>query len=130
LDERHEIFHAHSYSISKDTFGISGKLIQSCRYLLMFLIPFAIVDNLCTYLFVYRPILKDRILICDRYFYDKVARAMFYGVCPLWLARIWLNLLPKPDLVFFLTEPHVKKEEITDYDKWIKVYKEIEYELS
>jgi len=129
LDTEHELIHSHSYSISSDSFGISEAVITKWKYLFMLLIPLAILDNWFTFLSIYRPILNKRELICDRYFYDKVARAVYYGICPWLIARIWIRLIPKPDVVFFLTEPHVQKEEINNYEKWREIYKRIENEL-
>ena len=94
--------HAHAYSTSQDSFGLSEEMVRKLRYLFRFFIPFAFADNIKTFLFQYNPIRKKRILICDRYFYDKLARMIYYGICGKSLAKLYLKLLPKPDIVFFL----------------------------
>lgn len=94
--------HGHGYSASKDTFGFGEKGVNRYRLLFRLLLPFAYLDNLFTFYFKYRPLLKEKTLICDRYFYDKLARLIFYEICPLALAKVYLQLLPRPDHVFFL----------------------------
>ena len=36
--------------------------------------PFMLLDSFFTYYFKYKPELEHNVIICDRYFYDKVAR--------------------------------------------------------
>lgn len=97
-----EFVHGHGYTISENSFGLDPKKVNRMKYILRVLIPFAFVDNLFTYFFKYRPIFKKKILICDRYFYDKVARMLYYGISNYFIAKAYLKLLPKPDAIFFL----------------------------
>jgi len=97
-----EFIHAHGYSISQNSFGLDEERVNRLKYLFRLLIPFAFLDNLFTYYFKYKPILRNKVLICDRYFYDKVARMMYYGICNKFIAKIYLRLLPSPDFAFFL----------------------------
>lgn len=114
--------HAHSYSISKDSFGLKP------NFIFIIFVPFLILDNLWTYHFKYKPILKTKNLICDRYFYDKVARAMYYGFCPKWLARIWIRLIPRPTKTYFMLEPIADR--VKDVKKWREQYLFILNEVS
>lgn len=53
-------------------------------------------------------ILEDKsVVICDRYFYDYLAIAYnwLFSVYNDWLCRIYLHLIPRPDLIFFLDIP-------------------------
>jgi len=94
--------HGHGYSVSKNSFGFDERSVNRYRLLFGILLPFAYLDNLFTFYFRYRPLLREKTLISDRYFYDKLARLIFYKICPLALAKLYLQLLPKPDYVFFL----------------------------
>ena len=97
-----EYVHAHGYSISQNSFGLDEVKVNRLKYLLRLFVPLALLDNLFTYYFKYKPILRNNVLICDRYFYDKVARMMYYGICNKFIAKIYLKFLPRPDFVFLL----------------------------
>jgi len=94
--------HAHTYTTSQNTFRSDEHSVEKYRFFWRLLIPFAYLDNLLTYFLQYRKAKRSRIIISDRYFYDKVVRLLYYNICPQWLARIYLSLLPQPDYVFFL----------------------------
>lgn len=94
--------HAHGYAISQDSFAIDEQNIKRFRWLFMLLSPYVLIDSWLTYLFKYKPLLKTKTVICDRYFYDKVARLIYYGIISETLARTYLYLLPKPDRIFIL----------------------------
>src|SRR3989339_1408061 len=69
-----ELRHGHSYSISKNSFSFSDAKVGSLRCFLWLALPIAFLDNLFTFYFKYIPAIKRKSLICDRYFYDKIAR--------------------------------------------------------
>ena len=94
--------HGHTYSVSSNSFGFSEKIISKTRRLLMFFIPFAYIDNLFTYFNKYRRSIRKRPVISDRYFYDKVARLVFYKIMPHWIESFFLKMIPKADFAFFL----------------------------
>ena len=94
--------HAHGYAISKNSFSVDEKSIKRFRWLLFLLSPFMLLDSYFTYYFKYKPQLKHNTVICDRYFYDKVARMLYYNIINKFVARIYLSLLPQPDHLFFL----------------------------
>ncbi|OGK26075.1 hypothetical protein A2954_02780 [Candidatus Roizmanbacteria bacterium RIFCSPLOWO2_01_FULL_37_12] len=94
--------HAHGYTISENSFGISKEAVKKYKWMLKLASPVVLFDSWITYLFKYKPILKANILICDRYFYDKIARLLYYRVIGLNLAKLYLKLLPKPDYIFVL----------------------------
>ncbi len=94
--------HGHSYRVSQSSFGIGDEFLWKYKKLLQLLLPMALLDNWWTYVFKYRHDLKNSILISDRYFYDKLARLMHYGICNYQLASVYLKLLPKPDYIFIL----------------------------
>jgi len=124
-----EFIHGHGYSVSQDSFGLDEKRVKSLKYLFKLLIPFALADNLFTFYFKYKPILKKKNLVCDRYFYDKIARMMYYGICSELLARICLRLLPKPDYIFFLDinpeQAYFRKGEYSEkeYNSFRNIYR-------
>lgn len=122
-----ELLHGHGYSVSEDSFGLKDAQVRSVRFFLKLLLPLAFLDNLFTYYFKYQPRLKIGILICDRYFYDKLARLLYYGVCGKTIARIYLKALPRPDFIFFLDldpkEAGKRKREYTDEE--LKHFSEI-----
>lgn len=121
--------HAHGYAMSQNSMAINDKQINRFRFLLRFFTPFLILDNMVNYLINFRPIFTKKILICDRYFYDKIARQLFYGVIGKTVARIYLSILPKPHLVFFLDiDPKIaferKKEySLKDYQRFQQMYR-------
>jgi len=126
---KYETTHAHTYSISKSSFGIKEKTVKMLKYLFATLIPLILLDNLYTYYFKYHPILERKILICDRYFYDKVCRMIYYGVCNKHMAEIYLKLLPRPDYIFFLNispkDACLRKEEYSEeeYSSFGAIYR-------
>ncbi len=94
--------HAHGYAISQNSFAIDEQNIKRFRWLFMLLSPYVLIDSWLTHLLKYRPILNKKTLICDRYFYDKIARLIYYGIISKTLSKMYLYLLPKPDVVFVL----------------------------
>ncbi len=105
LEEKgHHVFfkHAHGYAISQDSFAIDEQNIKRFRWLFFLLSPLTLLDSLFTYYFTYKPRLKHSTIICDRYFYDKIARLLFYKVINRGLAKVYLALTPKPNFHFFL----------------------------
>lgn len=96
------IKHAHTYTVSSNSFALDDTKIGRYKWLFTLLVPFAYLDNLFTYWFTYKKQFVNNILICDRYFYDKVARLMYYGICNKILAKFYLRILPKPKYIFFL----------------------------
>jgi len=128
-NQPYQYIHAHSYSVSKDSFGVGRDSARRLRLLLRLGMPLALVDNMYAYLTKYRRILRERALICDRYFYDKVCRLMFYEICNESLAKSYLRLLPAPDIVYFLDLPaevaYRRKGEysLQEYEVFRKNYK-------
>ncbi|MFQ5444809.1 MAG: hypothetical protein ACE5EK_09350, partial [Nitrospinales bacterium] len=73
--------HGHGYTVSQNSFGTGEDTLRRFRHIFRLGLPLAMSDNLITFYFRYQPVLKVQGLVCDRYFYDKVARLMFYGIC-------------------------------------------------
>lgn len=123
------VYHAHGYTFSKNSLGFKEDRLKHCHFLLSFLVPFAFLDNLYTYFFKFRIILRKNTLICDRYFYDKVARMLHYGIINTFFAKLYIKLIPKPDLVFFLDSDaktiRIRKNELTLHEltDYRKIYK-------
>ncbi|MEM2842023.1 MAG: hypothetical protein QW201_01820 [Thermoproteota archaeon] len=67
--------------------------------LVLLFLGIALADSLIIYL----TKLRETILIYDRYFYDYLVD--YFDVCPEWLKRLYIRLIPKPDLLFFLDVP-------------------------
>ena len=124
-----DFIHGHGYSVSQNSFAVNEKQIHRMRHLLRLLIPLAFADNLYSYLSKYLPVLRKKVLICDRYFYDKVARLMFYGICTEGMAKVYLNFLPRPDHIFFLDlnidTVYKRKQEYTkkEYASFSEIYR-------
>lgn len=97
-----KLIHAHGYTVSQKSFGMQPETVRRWRYFLRFLIPLALLDQWFTYLGKYKPILKNKTLICDRYFYDKLVRMRYYGISNQTLSKIYLKLLPRPDFIFLV----------------------------
>lgn len=131
--------HGHGYKTTSTSFGLSADTVVKNNRWLRLLLPLAYLDNLLTYVFSYLPILRQQTLISDRYFYDKVVRMLYYGIIDERLARLYLHLLPRPLVVFFLdsSEKIVRKRkdeydesEYKEFRKWYKfVAKELGVEL-
>lgn len=127
--------HGHGYKTTRTSFGLSADTVVKNNKLLRLLVPFAYLDNLLTYVFSYLPILRKQILISDRYFYDKVVRMLYYGIIDERLAGLYLRLLPRPLVVFFLdsSEKIVRKRkgeyDENEYKKFRKWYKFVAKEL-
>jgi len=123
--------HGHAYTFAPTSLGLKKKKVLKLRKLLCFLTPFGLIDNLFTYYFYYRPILKKKSLICDRYFYDKLARLFNYGLINSFWLKVYLRLLPKPDLVFFLKlDPQTIRKRKKEYSleeltKFNRAYKQM-----
>lgn len=81
------------------------------RLMLIFL-GLVLIDALITYLTKIK--LKKTILIYDRYFYDNLV--IYLDICPEWTRRLYLRLIPKPNLVFFLdVSPSIAYERKKEY---------------
>lgn len=111
------MIHGHEYAVSADSFSMDEDSIKKHRFWLKLLIPGAWLDNIYTYLFKYLPSSKNSILILDRYFYDKIARMMYFGICGRKIARYYARMLPRPDYLFLLDAEedyvHMRKPEYT-----------------
>ncbi len=124
-----EFKHGHNYAVSKDSFGFSEEKIKKIRYILRLIIPLVLFDNLFTFYCKYKPVLKRKNLICDRYFYDKIARMIYYGMCSKTIAKIYLKFIPQPDYIFFLDidakTAFLRKREYreVEYENFRKIYK-------
>lgn len=80
-------------------------------FVLLFL-GLALIDSLITYLTKIK--FKKTILIYDRYFYDYLV--IYFDICPEWARRLYLRLIPKPNLVFFLdVSPSIAYERNKEY---------------
>ncbi len=120
--------HAHGYAISKNSFSIDEKNIKRFCWLFFLLSPFMLLDSFFTYYFKYKPELEHNVIICDRYFYDKVARMLYYNITNNFIAGIYLSLLPRPNRLFYLNvsshNAKLRKNEysIKDYERFKKIY--------
>lgn len=105
------MIHGHEYAVSVNSFSMDENSVKKHRFWLKFLVPGAWLDNIYTYLFKYLPSAKNSILILDRYFYDKIARMMYFGICGRKIARFYARMLPPPNYLFLLDaeEDHVHR---------------------
>jgi thymidylate kinase len=133
--KRASMFHGHEYAVSSTSFGLTRNTLIRYRWFFKFLLPMAYADNLYTYYSRYLPKSQGRILVLDRYFYDKLARMISFGICGQILARIYARLIPKPDKLFFLDLPgeiaRKRNQEYTveQFEKFRRAYLFIAEEL-
>lgn len=82
-------------------------LTKSKKSLLLQLWPLcALVDNWIYYLIKIKPLLfKGKDVVCDRYFYDFATSFAYYGYANPTTTRLYLTLIPRPDIVFVLDAP-------------------------
>lgn len=124
-----KVKHAHGYSLSKNSFALQESSIHRLKWFFALLTPFAILDNLFTYWLKYKKESSNSIYICDRYFYDKLARLVYYGVCNKFFASLYIRILPKPKYIFFLdvepTKAHLRKPEHTvqEFTRYREIYR-------
>ena len=63
----------------------------------------ALLDHWLQFLFRIKPLEKKYdYLICDRFFFDFAASFSYFGYTTDWLNKLYLRLIPKPDLTFIL----------------------------
>ena len=78
---------------------------------------FALIDFIITYKTELRPFSRESIVICDRYFYDELAKFIHIGICGRCIAKLHLCFIPKPDVIFLLDAPpdttYGRKRELT-----------------
>lgn len=131
-----EFKHGHGYAVSQDSFGLSDRQIADLKLFFTLVSPLTIFDHFFTFYFRYHQIRKRKVLICDRYFYDKLARMVYYGICNKPLAKFYLSLLPKPDCAFFLdvgpSQARIRKKEYSqkEYESFREIYRFIAQSLS
>ena len=106
--------HSVSYKISKRS---PKKVVKSVdkvyskkkglRWFIVRLIKrtFALLDLFIFYAGIYfrYKSRKKRILLCDRYFYDQVIHWKYLGFIGKIFAKVYLRLVPKPDLALLLS---------------------------
>jgi len=120
-------YHLHKYLVPP-TEIFSEKQINRWKPVLRLWPLIAWMDNQIHYRLRMHGINAESVIVADRYFYDKVANFLFYGLCGRHWARIYLRLLPKPDLVFFLDAPATvafeRKSEhsVLEFEKLKEIY--------
>ena len=77
------------------------------RFFLFKLWPIlALFDHWVQFLFKIKPLEKKcDYVIADRFFFDFAASFKYFGYTTKWLDKIYLKLIPKPDLTFVLDLP-------------------------
>ncbi len=99
------ILHGHAYAASANSFGVGEERIRKFRWCFRLLLPLAWLDHIYSYFRRYRPLLRARAVISDRYFYDKAARLLYFRICGKSSARRYVHSLPRPSHLFFLDVP-------------------------
>jgi|GEM_PF-2936264 thymidylate kinase len=90
-----------SYMTGQDTLCKSPVKSSLKLKIIMILLSFvAFIQALIGYIIECRPHRHDLLLIYDRYFYDHIVNYM--SVCPEWLIKCYLHLIPTPDMTFLL----------------------------
>lgn len=80
---------------------------------------FYLIDYIIGFYFkIYPQVVKKKLIIMDRYYYDFLVDLHRYHFnIPKWLPKFFLPFIPKPDITFYLnTEPHEllkRKQELT-----------------
>jgi len=82
----------------------SSFLREKNKYLVFKLWPLlALIDHWFYFMFKIRPLArKYDYLITDRFFFDFASSYKYFGYTTEWLDKIYLKLIPKPDLTFVL----------------------------
>lgn len=70
--------------------------------LLQFWVLFTIVDNFLNYLRLLFYSCLSYVVVCDRYFYDKLVGFEYHGYSNKLLSWLYLKLTPTPDITFIL----------------------------
>lgn len=78
----------------------TGKLKTMVDVALSFI---ALIDSLIGYTVETRLSASGRIIIYDRYIYDRIIEYINAG--PKWLTKLYLRIIPNPDLIFVLDTP-------------------------
>ncbi len=94
--------HGHGYTFAPHSFGISETSFFRIKHWFKVFWPLALIDHWYTYLTLYLPVLRRSALVADRYFYDKLARLLYYGMITRSMARWYLKFIPRPDVTIFL----------------------------
>lgn len=76
--------------------------VKNKHPILKFWTLFAIFDNLVNYSRLAYFSLRGFIVLCDRYFYDRLIGFEYHGYLNKFLYSLYLKLTPSPDLVFVL----------------------------
>ncbi len=70
--------------------------------LLQFWVLFTILDNFLNYIWLSLYSCLGYIVVCDRYFYDKLVGFEYHGYSNKLLSWLYLKLTPAPDITFIL----------------------------
>lgn len=114
-----KLFSGKNYTESQEVFnnphrakpaGVVGSLIRISYYWLDYFLGY--------WLQIRRSCIAGKVYIFDRYFYDFVVDPYRSRIqLPLWLRKIYLVTVPKPDMVFFLDcdadTVYARKQELT-----------------
>lgn len=65
---------------------------------------FAFIDIWAAYIFKILPIVTDNdFVIADRFYTDIWANLFYYGYCPVWAFKLFVKLLPSPDIALMMS---------------------------
>lgn len=62
----------------------------------------SILDLGVFYIKIYIEKVRKRIIVCDRYFYDILVQAQYFNFFGEHFSKLYLKLIPKPDIAFYL----------------------------
>lgn len=87
---------------------------RNTNFLFKFWPLIALLDNWLYYLSCLNK--RNKVIICDRYFYDLATAFAEFGYTFNWLYKVYTSLLPKPDICFVLDADAklLRKREIGD----------------
>lgn len=122
-----------SDSESNPALSISNK-----PFLLKLWMVVSIIDNLCRYVYFILLVFFGYTVICDRYFYDKLAGFIYHGYSNRLLVWLYLKLTPQCNYLFRLniSAQDAKCREVGDkhpyyfYSSLISIYDEIFKDIS
>ncbi len=124
-----QTYHTHDYNVkSLNTINAFGQEAWIRRFpFLFFPWPFlALVDHLATFRRKFSN--QQKVVLTDRYFYDKYVRFRFWGIAVPGLFYLYKWFIPKPLFIFLLDVPSSiaieRKGEYSeaDYDKFRREY--------
>lgn len=128
-----QLFAGKKYDITTEEFNRPHRAVPASRLGSFMRLFYYWLDYVIGYFFVVRrQCINGKIIIFDRYFYDFIVDPRRSRInLPDWIRKLFLNLTPQPDFVFFLycdaETVYARKQElsIAEIDRQLKEYRKL-----